>query len=290
MGRAVEGDDPRRRGPRQAGEDGLPGQRTLDETGGERGEDRVEGGQAPNVSAVDSRAGPVAAVRLGRGPAHRGPADLAVLRVAVLVAVPGRDPGLGLHAGHVGGLPGHHAAADRRGTDLRTDRQREDGHRRAHRRDPGAAPADGRRGPALRLPGGQLRALTIPNRRAVRRPRSRSRRPIWCPRDANLLPAYDSFAELADACRTWCDTVNSRRHRATGQIPADRLDIERTTLHVLPDRAPRARAGRGRLVGSDRTISFNSVRYSTPPGYTGVQGVVPGGRRGTVHHRPHQLR
>jgi len=33
---------------------------------------------------------------------------------------------------------------------------------------------------------------------------------------ANLLPAYDSFAELADACRTWCEQANSRRHRATG--------------------------------------------------------------------------
>ncbi|WP_443056164.1 hypothetical protein [Streptomyces sp. NBC_00239] len=54
------------------------------------------------------------------------------------------------------------------------------------------------------------------------------------PTDANLLPAYDTFAELADACLTRCDVVNSRRHRAAGQIPADRLDIERTTLHVLP--------------------------------------------------------
>ncbi|MER5368605.1 hypothetical protein [Streptomyces sp. NPDC002722] len=39
---------------------------------GEHGKDRVEGGQATNVPPVDSRAGPVAAVRLGRGSAHRG--------------------------------------------------------------------------------------------------------------------------------------------------------------------------------------------------------------------------
>lgn len=31
------------------------------------------------------------------------------------------------------------------------------------------------------------------------------------PTDANLLPAYDTFAELADACLTWCDAVNSNR-------------------------------------------------------------------------------
>jgi hypothetical protein len=50
---------------------------------------------------------------------------------------------------------------------------------------------------------------------------------------AKQLPAYDAFAELADACLMSCDTVNTRRHRSTGQIPADRLDSERTTLHVL---------------------------------------------------------
>ncbi|MFI6409909.1 Mu transposase domain-containing protein [Streptomyces sp. NPDC050548] len=91
------------------------------------------------------------------------------------------------------------------------------------------------------------------------------------PTDANLLAAYDSFAELADACRTWCEQVNSRRHRATGQIPADRLDVERTTLHVLPLEPLALALGEERLVGSDRTISFNSVRYSTPPGYTGAR-------------------
>ncbi|MFF1296366.1 IS21 family transposase, partial [Streptomyces sp. NPDC058296] len=74
-----------------------------------------------------------------------------------------------------------------------------------------------------------------------------------------------------DACRTWCEQVNSRRHRATGQIPADRLDVERTTLHVLPLEPLALALGEERLVGSDRTISFNSVRYSTPPGYTGAR-------------------
>ncbi|MBC9719546.1 hypothetical protein H9Y04_44345 [Streptomyces sp. TRM66268-LWL] len=63
--------------------------------------------------------------------------------------------------------------------------------------------------------------------------------------------------------------MNSRRHRATGQIPADRLEIERTTLHVLPIE-PLA-LGEERLVGSDRTISFNAVHYSTPPGYSGAK-------------------
>ncbi|MFJ3642901.1 hypothetical protein ACIPRD_24490 [Streptomyces sp. NPDC090108] len=88
-----------------------------------------------------------------------------------------------------------------------------------------------------------------------------------------LLPACDSFAELAGACRVWCDTVNTRRHRATGQIPADRLDIERTTLHILLVE-PLA-LDEERVVGSDRTISFNSVRCSTPARLHRRQGLVP---------------
>ncbi|WP_456302531.1 hypothetical protein [Streptomyces niveus] len=91
------------------------------------------------------------------------------------------------------------------------------------------------------------------------------------PTDANLLAAYDTFAELTDACLTWCDAVNLRRHRATGQIPASRLDIERTIPHVLPVEPLALALGEERLVGSDRTISFNSVRYSPPPGYTGAR-------------------
>ncbi|MFE2023219.1 hypothetical protein ACFW9O_34875 [Streptomyces sp. NPDC059499] len=47
------------------------------------------------------------------------------------------------------------------------------------------------------------------------------------PTSANLPAAYDTFTELADARLTWCDAVNSRRHRATGQIPESRQDVER---------------------------------------------------------------
>jgi hypothetical protein len=73
--------------------------------------------------------------------------------------VSGWSPGVGLHPGNPGRLPGHHVASDRRGPDLSSDRQREGDHCRAHRRDPGPASADGRREPALRLPSGQLRPL-----------------------------------------------------------------------------------------------------------------------------------
>ncbi|MEX0171460.1 Mu transposase domain-containing protein [Streptomyces sp. LMG1-1-1.1] len=65
--------------------------------------------------------------------------------------------------------------------------------------------------------------------------------------------------------------MNTRWHRASGQIPADGLDIERTTLHVLPLEPLAVALGEERVVVSDRTVSFNSVRYSTPPGYTGAR-------------------
>ncbi|MHA6757044.1 IS21 family transposase [Streptacidiphilus sp. PAMC 29251] len=89
------------------------------------------------------------------------------------------------------------------------------------------------------------------------------------PTTANLRPSYDTFAELADACRSWCLEVNARRHRSTAQIPDLRLEIERATLHVLPAEPLALALGAERTVGADRTVSFNAVRYSTPPGYTG---------------------
>ena len=64
--------------------------------------------------------------------------------------------------------------------------------------------------------------------------------------------------------------VNSRLHRATGPNPSTA-----STSNAPPacpaHRAARAALGEERLVGSDHTISFNSVRYSTPPGYTGAK-------------------
>lgn len=89
------------------------------------------------------------------------------------------------------------------------------------------------------------------------------------PTDADLRGQYATFAELAEACRAWCEQVNGRRHRATGQIPADRLATERRVLHALPAEPFALALGDERLVHDDQTISFASVRYSTPPGHVG---------------------
>ena len=83
--------------------------------------------------------------------------------------------------------------------------------------------------------------------------------------------------------------VNTRRHRATGQIPVDRLDIERTTLHVLPDEPLALALGEERRSATTaRSASIGALL--DPAGLHRREGVVPGRRRGTVHHRPHQLR
>jgi hypothetical protein len=89
------------------------------------------------------------------------------------------------------------------------------------------------------------------------------------PTTANLLPVYSSFTELADACFEWCERVNARTHRETGAAPDTRLRTERQHLHVLPAEPHAIALGEERLVESDQTIRFGSVRYSTPDGHQG---------------------
>ena len=54
------------------------------------------------------------------------------------------------------------------------------------------------------------------------------------PTDANLLPAYGSFAQLEAACQVWCDQVNARPHRITRRAPAEMLADELHRLHRVP--------------------------------------------------------
>jgi Mu transposase, C-terminal domain len=91
------------------------------------------------------------------------------------------------------------------------------------------------------------------------------------PTSANLLDAYGSFTDLADACFDWCERVNARAHRETGAAPVDRLAVERRHLHVLPAEPHAVALGQERLVETDQTIRFGSVRYSTPPGHVGAK-------------------
>jgi hypothetical protein len=52
-------------------------------------------------------------------------------------------------------------------------------------------------------------------------------------------------------------------------VPADRLATERQQLHVLPAAPATIALGDERLVNDDQTVSWGSVRYSTPKGHVG---------------------
>ncbi len=58
------------------------------------------------------------------------------------------------------------------------------------------------------------------------------------PTDANLLPAYGSFAELEAVCEVFCGQVNTRARRVTRRPPAQMLAKEAARLHPVPA-APR---------------------------------------------------
>ena len=79
-GRPVQGEDPGRCRAPEDRRDGLPGVGAVDPAGGRGGEGGLAGGPAQALPAVDTRAGDVAAVGLGRRAADRGAEDAAVLR------------------------------------------------------------------------------------------------------------------------------------------------------------------------------------------------------------------
>jgi hypothetical protein len=91
------------------------------------------------------------------------------------------------------------------------------------------------------------------------------------PTDANLLPGYGSFAELAAACARFCEEVTSRVHRETMRIPAHALLAEQSRLHRLPAEPFAMALGTTRTVSPDQTIRMGSARYSTPPGHVGQE-------------------
>ncbi len=84
------------------------------------------------------------------------------------------------------------------------------------------------------------------------------------PTDANLLPAYESFAELRAACDVFCEQVNAREHRETRRPPIELLAEERQRLHPVPDEPFTVAFGLTRVVDDESTIRYGSARYSVP--------------------------
>lgn len=84
------------------------------------------------------------------------------------------------------------------------------------------------------------------------------------PTDHNLLPGYESWDQLVAACDAFCETVNTRVHRATGERPVDRLAIEHQHLHQVPTDPFTAAFGETRAVGWSSTLNYRGARYSVP--------------------------
>ncbi len=94
------------------------------------------------------------------------------------------------------------------------------------------------------------------------------------PTDANLLPAYETFAELRVACDRFCEQVNAREHRETRRPPVALLAEEVLRLHPLPEEPYTVAFGVTRVVDDDATIRFGSARYSVPHGLVGERAWI----------------
>ena len=92
------------------------------------------------------------------------------------------------------------------------------------------------------------------------------------PSQANLLPAYDSFAELEAACAVFCEQVNARVHRVTRRAPVDMLAEEQARLHRVPIVPHTVAFGLARMVAAKSPmVAFDAGQYSVPHQLLGEQ-------------------
>lgn len=200
---------------------------------------------------------------LGHRAEHRWAGHEPVLRVAGLVAVPGRDPDVGPHDTDADRLPGPGLRTfGGVPTYWLTDNER-------------TVTMDHVAGVAVRHPAmvalgghyGVTVATCVP-----RDPESkggsvatvRVAKADLVPTDANLLEDYGSWAELVEACELFMAGINAREHRATRRAPVGMLAEEQHRLHRLPVVAYTAVFGETRKVSWSATISYGGVTYSVP--------------------------
>lgn len=85
------------------------------------------------------------------------------------------------------------------------------------------------------------------------------------PTDANLLDAYDTFADLEAACAAFCERVNARTHRVTRRAPVDMLVEERLRLHPVSATPFTVAFGTTRVVPVNTPmVAFEYGQYSVP--------------------------
>jgi len=82
------------------------------------------------------------------------------------------------------------------------------------------------------------------------------------------LRTFTDLADINSQALQWLNEVaNQRRHRETGQTPAERFQLE--ALHSLPVITPDYRDTTEALVHKDLRLSFDGNRYCVPPRYVG---------------------
>lgn len=91
------------------------------------------------------------------------------------------------------------------------------------------------------------------------------------PTQANLGEQYSTFTELRVACEAFMAKVNGRRHRESARVPELALATERARLHTLAASPHTMALGVTRVVNTDQSVRFGSVRYSVPPGLVGAE-------------------
>ena len=95
------------------------------------------------------------------------------------------------------------------------------------------------------------------------------------PKDTNLRPEYDSFAQIEEACQEFMDEVNNREHRATRRKPAAMLLEETLRLHRIPDIPHTVAFGLSRSVPDNTPmITFENDQYSVPSSLLGSRVFV----------------
>ncbi len=85
------------------------------------------------------------------------------------------------------------------------------------------------------------------------------------PKDTNLLPDYNTFAELEAACEAFGQMVNARVHRVTRRAPVAMLAEEQARLHPLPAAPHTMSFGVTRVVAATTPmVTFEGGQYSVP--------------------------
>lgn len=81
---------------------------------------------------------------------------------------------------------------------------------------------------------------------------------------------FKDIADVREAARAWCtDTANQRIHATTRERPAERLLLERTRLHALPEHRYDTDLCTPAIVSKEARVLLDTNAYSVPASFVG---------------------